>query len=177
MSDFAEPLILGGRGRKKLARLRPWVMLAAPLVAILFQVYVPLYVHLLGYLELPLLITVYLAVSRRGTVFAILVGASIGLLQDSLSPHPIGILGIVKTLVGYLAAALAARFDTEHIFIRFCLGFFAFLFHQSLYWVLQRGLLNGTASLDIPPMLIAALANGLLIVPIFALLDKLKDTG
>ena len=177
MNQFVEPLILGGRGRKKLARLRPWVVLATPAAAILFRVYVPLFAPLLGYLELPLLMVVYLAFSRRGEISGMLIGASIGLVQDCLSAHPIGIFGIVKTLVGYLAGTLAARLDTEHPAIRFGLGCFFFLFHQLLYWALQRTLLDSAAGLEIPPLLLATMANGLLAVPLFYLLDKLRDTG
>jgi rod shape-determining protein MreD len=177
MNQFAEPLILGGRSKKKLARLRPWVILSAPVAAILFQVYVPLYVPLLGYLELPLLAVVYLAFSRRGEISGLLIGAAVGLVQDCLSAHPIGIFGIVKTLAGYIAGTLAARLDTEHPVVRFSLGFSFFLFHQLLYWVLQRTLLNSAVGLGILPLFLAAVANGLLAVPLFFLLDKLRDTG
>jgi rod shape-determining protein MreD len=151
-------------------------MLAAPLAAILFQVYAPLYLPLFHYLELPLLVTVYLAVSRRSPLGGALTGAAIGLVQDALSYQPIGILGMVKTLVGYAAASVGVRLDTEHRVVRLGLGVFFFLCHQLLFWAIRRALLGAPTGLEIPRTLLAALANGLLGVVLFSLLDKLKDT-
>ena len=37
-----------------------------------------------------------------------------GLAQDSLSKNPLGMFGIVKTLVGYFAASVGVRLDVEH---------------------------------------------------------------
>jgi rod shape-determining protein MreD len=175
MNDFNEALLIGGRSRKKTARIRPWVVLVTPLAAILFQVYVPLYLPLLHYLELPLLVTVYLAVSRRSQIGGALIGSAIGLVQDALSYQPLGILGMVKTLVGYAAASLGVRLDTEHAAVRLALGAIFFLIHQSLYWLVRRTLLGAPTGLEVPQTLLAAVANGLVGVLLFAVLDKLKD--
>jgi rod shape-determining protein MreD len=176
MNDLNEAFAIGGRGRKKASRIRPWVMLVTPLAAILFQVYVPLYLPPLHYLELPLLVTVYLALSRRSPLGGALTGAAIGLVQDALSYQPIGILGMVKTLIGYTAASVGVRLDTGHMVVRLCLGAFFFLGHQLLYWAVRRTLLGAPSGLEIPLTLVAALANGLVGVLLFSLLDKLKDT-
>jgi rod shape-determining protein MreD len=176
MNDFNEAFTVAGRGKKKTSRIRPWVILVTPLAAILFQVYVPLYLSLLHYLELPLLVTVYLAVSRRSPLGGALIGAAIGLVQDALSYQPIGILGMVKTLVGYAAASVGVRLDTDHPAVRLGLCTFFFLCHQLLYWAVRRTLLGSPSGLEIPQTLLAALANGLLGVVLFSMLDKLKDT-
>jgi rod shape-determining protein MreD len=176
MNEFNESLPVRRRGKKKRSRLRPWVMLVAPLAAILFQVYVPLYLSLLEYLELPLLVTVYFAVTRRSQVAGVFIGAGIGLVQDSLSHQPIGIFGMVKTLVGYLAASLGVRLDTEHIAVRFGLGFFFCVCHQFLYWAVRRTLLGDPAAFEYLQTLLAALSNGTLAVPLFYLLDRLKES-
>ena len=97
-------------------------MLVFPIAAILFQVFVPLYISLFGYLELPLLVTIYFAMTRRSQVAGIFIGAGIGLAQDALSHLPIGLLGMVKTLVGYAAASLGVRLDTENVLVRFTPG-------------------------------------------------------
>jgi len=90
------------------SRLSIAALIIIPLAAILFQVYVPRFWHFMGYLELPLLVTVYFALMRRSPVAGVLYGAAIGLAQDSLSPQPLGMFGIVKTLVvGVLNAAVA----------------------------------------------------------------------
>ena len=177
MSDLNWPMTASGRGHKKISRIRPWVILAAPVAAILFQVYVPLYFPLLQYLELPLLVIVYLSISRRGPISGALIGAMIGLTQDALSHQPIGIFGMVKTVIGYASASLGVRFDTGHVAVRLALGFVMFLCHQFLYWMARRSLLGAPSGVEIPQTLLAALANALLGALLFHLLDKLRDRG
>ncbi len=175
MNDFNGAFAISGRARKRASRIRPWVTLATPLAAILFQVYVPLYVPLLHYLELPLLVTIYLAVSRRSQLAGAVVGTVIGLVQDALSHLPIGLLGMTKTLVGYAAASVGVRLETGHIAVRFGLATILFLCHQLLYGALQRSLLDAPPGFEVLPTLLAAPANGLVGVLLFRLLDKLKD--
>lgn len=175
MNEFDGAFAIAGRARKKPSRIRPGVMLFTPLAAILFQVYVPLYAPLLQHLELPLLVTIYLAVSRRSLPAGAVTGALIGLVQDALSHLPIGVLGMVKTLVGYAAASVGVRLEASHVVVRFGLCTFFFLAHQLLYAVLLRALLGTPTGLEIPQMLVAAPANGLTGILLFHLLDKLKD--
>jgi rod shape-determining protein MreD len=175
MSDFGGPLFPGTRGKRKLFRIRPWVVLVTPLAALLFQVYVPLYFPLARYLELTLLVTVYLAVSRRGPVAGAVTGALIGLVQDSLSNQPIGVFGMVKTVIGYGAASLGVRLDTEHAAVRLGLGCFFFAAHQLLYEAVKRGLLGTPSGLPLWQTLAATLVNGVAGVALFYLLDKLRD--
>ena len=103
--------MLHSQRETQISRFRAWVLFLVPLAAILFQVYVPLFFQFLAYLELPLLVTVYFALMRRSPIGGLLVGALVGLAQDSLSKNPLGMFGITKTLVGYFAASvgLAAR--------------------------------------------------------------------
>jgi rod shape-determining protein MreD len=177
MSEYGDSIAFGGRSKKKRLRLRPWVMLVFPIAAILFQVFVPLYVSLLSYLELPLLITIYFAMTRRSQVAGIFIGASIGLGQDALSQDPIGLLGMVKTLMGYTAASLGVRLDTENVLVRFGLGFLGLICHQVLQWGLRRILLGEAVSLEILATFLAAFANGAVAVPLFHLLDKLRENA
>ena len=103
--------------------------------------YVPRLIPYLSYLELPLLVTVYFSLMRRSPPMGVMFGACIGLAQDSLSPDPLGMFGIVKTLVGYFAASVGQRFDVDNSGVRLVLSFFFYFFHQFLYWVLSRTLL------------------------------------
>src|SRR5258708_7708537 len=128
--------------KKRLSKLT-WLPIAAvPLAAIVFQVYVPRFITYLSYLELPLLVTVYYALLRRSPVAGVLFGAGVGLAQDSLSHHPLGMFGIVKTLVGYFAATVSQRFDVRNAGVRGVLAFFFYFFHEFFYWVLVRALLG-----------------------------------
>ena len=145
-----------------------------PLAAILFQVYVPRFAPFLGYLELPLLVTVYFSLARRSPVAGVLLGAGIGLAQDSLSHNPLGMFGIVKTLVGYFAASMSQRFDVQNHVVRMVLGFFFLFFHQGMYWVMSRALLNEALDFDLQRTLVVAVLNGIIAVPLFHTLDKLR---
>ena len=65
-------------------------------------------------------------------ISGLLLGAVVGLAQDSLSKNPLGMFGIVKTLVGYFSASVGLRLDVDHGFIRLLLSFFFYIFHQVL---------------------------------------------
>ena len=159
------------------SKFRVAAMVLIPLAAILFQVYVPRFVTYLSYLELPLLVTVYFALMRRSPVGGVFIGAAIGLAQDSLSSHPLGMFGIVKTLVGYFAASVSQRFDVENPVLRLVLGFFFFFFHQFFYWVLARALLGENVDFELQQTLVMAVLNAVVAVPLFHILDRLKVTG
>ncbi len=104
MTYSGDRILLGSQRESRISRFRPWVLFVVPLIAILFQVYIPLFFKFLAYLDLPLLVTVYFALMRRSPIAGTFIGAFIGLAQDSLSKYPLGTYGIVKTLVGYFAA-------------------------------------------------------------------------
>ena len=178
MSDlsagFSEP------PRRKRAAKHKWVaIVGVPLLAILFQVYVPRFFTYLAYLELPLLVTVYFSLRRRSPPFGVLFGMCIGLTQDALWPgasHPLGMFGIVKTLVGYFAASVSQRFESASALLRLVLAFFFFFFHQFFYWVLARALLGEAVSFEPLQTLVLAVLNAAVAVPLFRILDKLDVT-
>jgi rod shape-determining protein MreD len=169
--DFKEP-----SSKILVSKFKFVSIIGISLAAILFQVYVPRFIIYLSYLELPLLVTVYFSLMRRSPVAGVLFGAGIGLAQDSLSDHHLGMFGIVKTLVGYFAASVSQRFDVENSAIRFVLSFFFFFFHQFFYWVLSRALLGQSLNFDLQQTLVLAILNAVVAVPLFLLLDKLKIT-
>src|SRR5258708_35073011 len=142
MTYSGDRILLGMHGESRISKFRPWVLFVVPLIAILFQVYVPLFFRFLAYLDLPLLVTVYFSLMRRSPIAGTFIGAFIGLAQDSLSKNPLGTYGIVKTLVGYYAASVGLRFDVDHPFMRLLLGFVFFFFHQFFSLGLSRALLG-----------------------------------
>ena len=175
MTELSGQILLDRRRKKSASRFRPWVLVAVPFAAILFQVYVPLFVQQLAYLELPLLVTVYFALMGRKPIAGTFIGAAIGLVQDSLSHQPLGMFGIVKTLVGYFAASVSMRFEVDNPVLRFILGFFFFFFHQFFHWVLLRALLGEALAFDFSQTLILGLLNAAVAIPLFHILDKLKE--
>jgi len=176
-TNFHEDFSEASLRKKDVSRFNLAAIIGIPLAAILFQVYVPRFFERLSYLELPLLVTVYFSLMRRSPVAGVLYGAGIGLAQDSLSHNPLGMFGIVKTLVGYFAASMSQRFDVQNAGVRLVLGFFFCFFHQFFYWVLGRALLGEALEFDLRTTLVVAVLNALVAVPLFHILDKLKVTG
>jgi rod shape-determining protein MreD len=168
--EFSEPPFL----KKDVSKFSAAAIVGISLAAILFQVYVPRFSPFLGYLELPLLVTVYFSLARRSPVAGVLFGAGIGLAQDSLSHNPLGMFGIVKTLVGYFAGSMSQRFDVQNPVVRMVLGFFFFCFHQGLYWVMSRALLSEALEFGLERTLVVAVLNGIVAVPLYHTLDKMK---
>jgi len=163
--------------RKNRASKFKWISIVGiPLAAILFQVYVPRFFTTLAYLEMPLLVTVYFSLMRRSPPSGVLFGMCIGLAQDSLSNQPLGMFGLVKTLVGYFAASVGQRFEANSAVLRLVLAFFFFFFHQFFYWVLARALLGQAVSFEPVQTLVLAVLNAAVAVPLFHILDKLRVT-
>ncbi len=176
MNEFSETFI-EPRKKDRVSKFNVASIILIPLAAILFQVYVPQFIKYLSYLELPLLVTVYFALMRRSPVTGVLFGAGVGLAQDSLSSHPLGMFGIVKTLVGYFAASVSQRFNVENPGVRMVLTFFFFFFHQFFYWVLSRALLGQALAFELQQTFVLAILNAVVAVPLYHILDKLKITG
>ncbi|MBM3785423.1 MAG: rod shape-determining protein MreD, partial [Acidobacteria bacterium] len=142
MSDLSNQILIDSPRPGKISKFRAVWLVFIPLAAIAFQVYVPLFFRHLTYLELPLLVTVYFSLMRRHPIGGTLIGAAIGLLQDALSDNPLGIFGMVKTLVGYFAASVSIKVDVDNFAIRMGMSFFFFFFHQFFTWILIRALLS-----------------------------------
>ena len=175
MSYSGQRILLSSQRESQVARFRAWVLFAVPLAAILFQVYVPHFFPFLGFLELPLLVVVYFALMRRAPIGGLLVGALVGLAQDSLSKNLLGMYGIVDTMVGYFAASVGVRLDVDHSFLRLLLAFLFYFFHQFLYWVLTRALLSQQLAFEIQKTLVLGLLNAVVGVALYHFLDKLRE--
>ena len=162
------------RKKNRIAQFK-WITIAGiPLAAILYQVYVPPFFSRLAYLEMPLLVTVYFALMRRSPILGVLIGAGIGLVQDSLSDNPLGMFGIAKTLVGYLVAWASVRVDVDRARMRLALAFVFFVFHQWCYWFIGSSLLGQPRTFSLLETLGLGVVNALVAVPLFHILDKLK---
>jgi rod shape-determining protein MreD len=125
-------------------------------------------------LELPLLVVVYFGLSRRNSVTGLLLGTAVGLLQDGISHTPIGLYGIAKGFIGYIASSIGARLDTEHPISRFILMFLFFHIHQTLLALMVRLLLAQHAPFFTLHLLIASVVNSGIAVFLFAVLDRLR---
>jgi rod shape-determining protein MreD len=152
---------------------RPAMALLTPLAANLLQVMLPRAIPNLAILDLPLIVTLYFAVSRRSPIAGTFTGASIGLLQDVLTNRPIGVNGMAKSAVGYAAASLGTQIDVENTATRALLTFGFSLLQSLLLFLIERQLLGNTGSqLRWVHALVAAAANTVVAIPVYLLLDR-----
>lgn len=143
-------------------------------LALVLQAFLRKFTVRADYLELPLLVTVYFSLSRRNPATGLLLGMTIGLVQDGLSHQPIGLYGLAKTCVGYLASVIGARIEVEAPVIRFLFMLLFFLVHQVILALTERVLLAQHPQFFTRGLLIAALVNSALAVIFFPLLDRLR---
>jgi rod shape-determining protein MreD len=151
------------------------VALLVPLGAILLQVLLPKAMPRLAIVDLPLIITLFFAISRRNPIAGTITGASIGLLQDVLTTQPIGVNGMAKSLIGYAAASLGSRIDVENTGTRAVLTFGFSLVQSVLLYLIERRLL-GIREFHVLWLheLLRATVNTAVGVPIYLLLDRFK---
>jgi rod shape-determining protein MreD len=153
----------------------PAVTLLVPIGFIVLQALLPKPLPRLAILDLPLIATIFFAVSRRSPIAGTFTGAAIGLLQDALTNQPIGVNGIAKALIGYFAASIGFKIDVDSITTRAVMSFGFFLLQSLLLHLIQRRLLgmDGFQVLWLHELLRAAI-NTVVAIPIFYLLDHTK---
>ena len=153
-----------------------WVVsLGVPALALLIQSYLPLKMRFLTIFDLPLLVTIFFAVARRRPVPGMITGALIGTVQDALAGQKIGLFGISKTIIGYLASSLGVKVDVDNPGSRFLMTLAFYVIHHIVYMVVNLGLVGASEPWQWGHTLLRALANALLSVVLFALLDKFKQ--
>jgi rod shape-determining protein MreD len=159
-------------------KFRGGAIVGATLLALMFQAFVPVYFAKAAMIDLPLLITIYFGLSRRNPSTGLLLGMVMGLLQDSLSGPtvPLGLYGIAKTVIGYLASSIGARLDTEHPAARFALTIIFFGLHQGIVLLTRRILLAQSSVWFTMHLAAAAVVNAIVAVFLFALLDHLRKS-
>jgi rod shape-determining protein MreD len=152
------------------------VTIGVPLLALFLQSFLPLRFPLFrDYVDLPLLITIFFAMARRNPIAGLFTGAIIGLAQDMLGHNPIGIYGIAKTVVGYGASSLGVKLDVENAGARLLVTLGFYLVHSAVHYTVGHGLVNMTQTWSWSHGILAGLANAILAVPLFFLLDKFKQ--
>jgi rod shape-determining protein MreD len=157
-------------------KFRVGAVAAVTILALVLQAFLPIHFAKAEILDLPLLITIYFGLSRRNPSTGLLLGMVIGLLQDSLSGPtvPLGLYGIAKTIIGFLASSIGARLDTEHPAARFALTILFFGVHQGVIVLIHRVLLAQPEAWFTLRLGLAAAVNAVLAVFLFHLLDRLR---
>lgn len=151
------------------------VVTVVALLAIIIQAFLHRYGRLAEFADLPLLVTIYFGVSRRNPVSGMMLGALIGIAQDALShDNPLGLYGIAKTVIGYVASSMGARIDTEHPFSRFVLVLVLYHVHQFIFAGTERVLLNRSTPFFTLHLLVVSLVSAAVAVVFFSFLDRLR---
>jgi rod shape-determining protein MreD len=99
----------------------------------------------------------------------------IGILQDALTHQPIGLYGISLTVVGFGASSLGIKLDVENAGARFLLTIFFYAVHEVVYFTIARGLVGLHMAWSWPHEVLSGVANALLGVLVFMLLDRVKQ--
>ena len=115
--------------------------------------------------DLVLVAVVYVALTS-GPVTGMFSGAFAGLIQDALSSGIIGIGGLAKTVVGFLAGVIGTQFIVTHSLPRFVVFFGATFVHAAVFMGLY--ILLDLRHFDAPYVAVARQALGNAIVGIIA---------
>jgi rod shape-determining protein MreD len=168
--------VLGANFRRDLEIRRYPLLLYAllPLAALVLQAWLPRVIGRYDWFDLPLVVTVYFALGRRSPIQGTLMGAAMGLFEDALSHHAIGIDGIAKTAVGFLAASVGVRIDVENHTIRLMLTFLLSLLSSAIFVFTYRILLGLELEWQWFTELFRAIGNSLIAMVLFPLLDRLQ---
>lgn len=157
-------------------RFHPAVIVGVPLLALVLQAFIPVRLHWFSIFDLPLLVTIFFAVSRRNPIGGLITGCVIGLLQDSLTHNPIGLYGIAKTVVGFSASSLGVKIDVDNPGSRLLVTFGFYIVHQFLYLFVAHGLVGQDLPWRWSHELMSAFFNAALAVILFAVLDHTRET-
>ena len=164
-------LLAASRRETEAPTLPAWLVVLAPILAIGIDSFMPVHFAPAAILDLPLLLVIYFAIAKRSPVVGLCSGAVLGILQDALTREPLGVFGVVKTVIGYIAGLLGNRIDTENHGARLLFTFALSLLQSGLYWVLVEKLLTQTVGWSWVHELIRGAVNAVVGVLLFALLD------
>lgn len=115
---------------------------------------------------------VYLAL-MFGPVTGLMAGTAGGLVQDALAGGIVGIGGLSKTIIGFLAGALATHFNLSQAVPRFVMFVGATALHEVCFQGLQALVETRPFSLQWAPLLTQALINGAVGLAAFFLVEQM----
>jgi rod shape-determining protein MreD len=145
-----------------------------PVVAVVLQAWLPRLLGRFAWFDLPLVITVFFGLSRRNPIQGSVLGGTLGIFEDALTGHAIGINGVAKTLVGYLAASVGILVNVENHAIRLFMTFVLSLVGSATYFFVVRFLLGMSVDTNWMTELYKALGNSVIALVLFPVLDRSK---
>jgi len=145
-----------------------------PLASLVLQAWLPRVVGRYDWFDFPLVVTIYFALGRRSPIQGTMMGAAMGLFEDALSHHAIGVNGVAKTVAGFLAASVGVRIEVENYLVRLLLTFALSMLSSVIYFFTYRFLLGLTLEWSWLTELFRAVGNSLIAILLFPLLDRLQ---
>jgi rod shape-determining protein MreD len=144
----------------------------APLAALVLQAWLPRLLHGYAWFDLPLVVTIYFALARRDPIQGTMMGAGMGIFEDALTHHAIGVNGIAKTVAGFLAGSVGVRIDVDNFTIRLMLTFLLSLLSGAIYVFIYRVLLGMDQEWSWLEELMKAVGTSLAAMVLYPLLDR-----
>jgi len=147
------------------------------IATVIVQGVLSLKLRVFSFFDLPLICSVYYGFVLGNPIASIVIGGSIGLLQDSLSGAVLGSNGFSKTLIGFWAASAGAKFNVDQPITRF-FALFLFSIGDGLL-VSILGLVTdtagGTTGTNVGNWLLSAMFNTLLGLVLFGYHDRWRN--
>ena len=168
--------VLGATSRHELENRRYPMLLyvLVPLTALVLQAWLPRVLGKYAWFDLPLVVTVYFALGRRSPIQGTLMGAIMGIFEDALTHRPIGINGIAKTAVGFLAASVGVRVAVENHTVRLILNFLLSLLSSAIIVFIYRVMLGLELEWQWFNELFRAIGNSVVGMVVFPVIDRLQ---
>jgi rod shape-determining protein MreD len=168
--------LLGADSRRdfEIHRYPVLVYALVPLTSLVLQSWLPRVTSPYDWFDLPLVVTIYFALGRRDPIQGTLMGAVLGLFEDAISHRPIGINGIAKSVVGFLAASTGVRVEVDNHAIRLVFTLVLSLVSSTIYLFVTRFLLGLEIEWSWLTELFRAMGNSVIALVLFPLLDRLQ---
>ena len=168
-------MVQATKERTEVYGFSPWIFCSALVMAFLIQGLIPIRFPFGRVFDLPLIMLIYFSTNRSSKVYGIFLGAGIGILQDALSPHGyIGLFGMAKSVVGYLAPTIAVRVNLDQTLPRVVLTGVLVLLHGIILLTLEQTLLENPNPFVPLDFLNGVGVNTSLGIVIFPLLDRVR---
>jgi rod shape-determining protein MreD len=168
--------LLGADSRRdfEIHRYPVLVYALVPLTSLVLQAWLPRVTSPYDWFDLPLVVTIYFALGRRDPIQGTLMGAALGLFEDAISHRAIGINGIAKSVVGFLAASTGVRVEVDNHAIRLVFTFVLSMVSSAIYLFVTRFLLGLEIEWSWLTELFRAVGNSLIALVLFPMLDRLQ---
>jgi len=153
-------------------RSYPFLVYAvATLSALVLQAWLPRFLRGHVWFDLPLVITIYFALARRDPIQGTMMGAGMGIFEDALTNHAIGVSGIAKSVAGFLSGSVGVRIDVDNIIVRVLITFLLSLLSGAIYVLIYRVLLGMDQEWRGLQELMKAVVSSVIAMVLFPLLD------